>query len=161
MRVIIGLAIVAIVALVGYYMWGNPDTVESQVSDAVQEGEQAVQDAAEATAEAAEAAGDAVDTAVQETEQAAASVGDELDSAISGLSDETRTEIDDMLAQWKDNGIVAADGSLDYDMATEAINASALSEENKVQAQAILTYLQNAPGDLQEKLGAIEAALQQ
>lgn len=159
--VIAAVAVIAIGAAI--FILNKPEpTPAERLSDAVQDVGEAAQDVVEEIAAAAE---ETVEAAQKEAEGRADELQDQAASAleavsteVANISDETKKELEGLVQEWRDSGIVTDEG-IDFDAVVSAINASDLDDETKSQMVEFVTFLRDLPGDMQSNLQALEESL--
>lgn len=158
------IAIVAIVVIGGIvFALNRPEpTPQERLQDAVKDTAESVKEAGEAVKDAV---GEAAESVAKDVEKAASEASENVSQAIASLSEEiaasteqSKEQITTLIGEWKDSGIITEDG-VDFDKASQAVDESSLSDENKKKAKSILSALRDAPGAFSEKLAKLEAAL--
>ncbi len=159
--VIVALAVIAIGAAV--FLLNKPEpTPAERLSDAVQDVGEAAQDVVEEVTAAAEetvvAAQKEAEARADELQDQAASALEAVSTEVASISDETRKELEGLLQEWRNSGIITDDG-IDFDAAVSAINASDLDADTKSQMVEIVAFIRDLPGDVEANLRALEQAL--
>ena len=161
-RVVI-LAILVIAAGAVIFALNRPEpTPAERLSDAVQDVGDAAEDVVEELAAVAEdtveAAKSEVEAKSEELQGQAATALEAVTAEVTQMSEDTRSQLEGLLQEWRDSGIVTDDG-IDYDAATAAINASELSADAKTELIGLLTFVRDLPGDVDANLQALEQSL--
>ena len=160
----IGLIVVAtVVVAAAIYALTRPEpTPAERLSEAAQEAGDALSDAAgdltSATSEAAEALQVEAEAKMEEIESSAAILRDTISGQMTETSGEVRKEIESLIADWRETGIVT-DNGIDFDAAISAVDTSEIPIETKTQVIAFMEFLRDTPGDAKVKLEELEKSL--
>lgn len=152
-KVILGIVIGAAIAIAGFALLDKPEpTPEEKLKAALETVGDATQEAADAAAEMAEEVG----TALTASASAAAV---EIAEKMSALSAESKAQIESVLEDWKEAGIITEDG-FDFERAAQAVNDSSLAEAAKVQLNSLLGLLQKNPEDYEAQMQELKKQLE-
>jgi uncharacterized protein (DUF885 family) len=157
------IAVVAVVVAAAIYTFTRPEpTPAERLSEAAQEAGDALSDAADdltsATGEAAETLQAEAEAKMEEFEASANTLSDTISEQMTITSDEARQEIESLISDWRETGIVTENG-IDFDAALSAVESSQMSTETKEQVTAFVEFLRDTPGDAKVKLEELEKSL--
>ena len=163
MKKIALIAVVTVVVAAAIYTFTRPEpTPAERLSEAAQEAGDALSDAADdltsATGEAAEALQVEAEAKMEEIESSAAILRDTISGQMTETSGEVRKEIESLIADWRETGIVT-DNGIDLDAAISAVDKSEIPIETKTQVIAFMELLRDTPGDAKVKLEELEKSL--
>lgn len=155
--------VIAGIGAAGYYFINQPEPTPGEaLKAAAQDAATSVSDAVEsATQQASDAVSDAVDSATQQAseltaqvEQATSDLTDQAGDQVAALSDQGQA----LWNSWVEDGTLAVQ-DFDYDQLVASVQDSALSDDIKSQAVAILDQIKASPQLVAEKLQELQALL--
>lgn len=157
------IVIVGVAGLAAIYALTRPEpTPVERLSEAAREAGDALSDAADdltsATGEAAEALQVEAEAHIEELEANVAMLSNTISEQMTETSGEVRKEIESLIADWRETGIVT-DNGIDFDAAIGAVNTSEMPTETKTQVIAFMEFLRDTPGDAKVKLEELEKSL--
>lgn len=147
-KVILGALLGAAVVVAGLFILNKPEpTPEEKMKAALENAGDAAQDAVSAAADVVSEVGESVS-------QSASQAVLEMTGYATNLSNETKVQLEQKLAEWKAVGIVTEDG-FDFEKAATAIKESSISEASKAQINEILEALRKAPESFEAQLNEL------
>lgn len=153
--------VLVLMAVGAYFLVTRPEpTPSEQLQSAAEDVGEAVSEAASSVQDAAN---DAADAVTEQASDAASSVADQATEAASDAGDQVATAVEqgqDLLATWIEEGKLTAQ-QFDYDAMVSSVQDSALSQEIKTQAVAILDDIKAAPETLVVKISELRTLLSQ
>ncbi|MFK7875683.1 MAG: hypothetical protein AB8B71_07855, partial [Paracoccaceae bacterium] len=152
-----------VVAAAAIYALTRPEpTPAERLSEAAQEAggtlSDAVDDLTSAAGEAAEALRVESKAQMEELEASATILSDTISGQMNETSGEVRKEIESLIADWRETGIVT-DNGIDFDAAISSVDTSEMPTETKTQVIAVMEFLRDTPGDAKVKLEELEKSL--
>lgn len=159
------IAVVVVLVAVGAVIFAlnRPEpTPAERLSEAADEAGQAAQDAIEELSDAAEETVAAVqkdaEAKAEEIQNSAAEAMDSLSAELNAASEETRKELDRLMQDWRETGIVTDEG-IDYDAAMTAVDETEMDADTKTEVNKVLAFIRDLPGEAKAKLDALEQSL--
>lgn len=159
--ILVAVAVIAAAALIFALTRPEPTPTE-RLSDAVQEAGDAAQDAVEELSTAVEDTVEAVqkeaETKAEEIQNSASEAMGSISAELEAASENTRKELDALIQDWKDTGIVT-DAGIDFEAAINAVNELDIDVATKTGVNKILAFVRDLPGEAKAKLETLEKAL--
>ena len=161
-NLVITLVVVVAIGVAIFALTRPEPTPKERLAEAAEQAADAAEKAVDAVTDAATEAGEAVQKDLTETAKEIESEASEamvaLVEEVTAVSQETRGHLTDLIARWRETGIVTEDG-IDFDAAIAAVEAGDLDAETKSQVTKMIEMLRDAPGEAKAKLEQLEAVL--
>lgn len=152
LKVIVGIVIGAAIVFVGFSVLDKPEpTPEEKLKAALENVGTATQEAADAATEMAEEVGTALKTSASAT-------ATEIANSLSALSADSKAQLEALLAEWKESGVITEDG-FDFNKAAEAVNDSSLAQAAKDQLNSLIELLKKNPEDHKKQMDELRKQL--
>jgi cytoskeletal protein RodZ len=167
-KTIIGLLVIAVVAVAAYFYFQAPDEpapMAEQVEEAPAAAEEAVESATEQAEEATDAVEEAVESVTEQAEEAVENATEQAQDAVDAVTEGAQEAVEAVTGQAEETADAAGDAfsvdGFDFDAVKDAIDNSDLGTIEKTTLGAALEGARDNPDLLRDVLGRVREALGQ